>query len=67
MASLLLTQLTTKAALDDAIRITKDQVVVLRFGRATDIVCMQQDDIVRLSIVRLFAIQDNPRLTQLFV
>lgn len=48
MASLLLTQLTTKAALDDAIRLTKDQVVVLRFGRAADIVCMQQDDIVRL-------------------
>ncbi|GAB9477455.1 hypothetical protein Gpo141_00014532, partial [Globisporangium polare] len=43
---LLLTQLTTKAALDDAIRLTKDQVAVLRFGRAADIVCMQQDDIL---------------------
>jgi hypothetical protein len=48
MASLLLEQLASKAAVDDAIRLTKDKVVVLRFGRATDLVCMQQDNIVRL-------------------
>lgn len=51
MAALLLPQLATKAALDDAIRSTKDKVLVLRFGRATDIVCMQQDDIVRLCVL----------------
>ncbi|TYZ63729.1 hypothetical protein PybrP1_003698 [[Pythium] brassicae (nom. inval.)] len=43
---LLLPQLETKAAVDDAIRCTKDKVLVLRFGRATDLVCMQQDDIL---------------------
>lgn len=48
MASLLLEQLTTKAAVDDAIRLTKDKVVVLRFGRAADLVCMQHDDVVSL-------------------
>lgn len=47
MASLLLEQLTNKAAVDDAIRLTQDKVVVLRFGRAADVVCMQQDDVVR--------------------
>lgn len=47
LAELLLPQLETKAALDDAIRGTKDKVLVLRFGRAADLVCMQQDDIVR--------------------
>lgn len=48
MASLLLEHLASKAAVDDAIRLTKDKVVVLRFGRSTDLVCMQQDDIVRV-------------------
>lgn len=47
MASLMLTQLGSKLEIDDAIRGTKDKVVVLRFGRASDLVCMQQDDIVR--------------------
>jgi hypothetical protein len=47
MASLLLERLSTKAAVDDAIRSTKDKVLVLRFGRENDLVCMQQDDIVR--------------------
>ncbi|TMW63343.1 hypothetical protein Poli38472_002284 [Pythium oligandrum] len=46
MASLLLEQLTTKAAIDDAIRSTKDKVLILRFGRASDLVCMQQDDVL---------------------
>ncbi|KAF1330060.1 Thioredoxin-like protein 4b, partial [Globisporangium splendens] len=38
--------LTTKVALDAAIQGTKDKVLVLRFGRAADIVCMQQDDVL---------------------
>ncbi|KAJ0409771.1 hypothetical protein ATCC90586_001084 [Pythium insidiosum] len=46
MASLLLESLRTKAAIDDAIRHTKDKVLVLRFGRASDLVCMQQDDVL---------------------
>uniref|UniRef100_K3WKC1 Thioredoxin-like protein 4B n=1 Tax=Globisporangium ultimum (strain ATCC 200006 / CBS 805.95 / DAOM BR144) TaxID=431595 RepID=K3WKC1_GLOUD len=46
MAALLLSQLTTKAALDAAIQGTKDKVLVLRFGRAADIACMQQDDVL---------------------
>ncbi|POM57376.1 Hypothetical protein PHPALM_38121 [Phytophthora palmivora] len=46
MASLLLEQLTSKVAVDDAIRGTKDRVLVLRFGRASDAVCLQQDDIL---------------------
>ncbi|ETL42771.1 hypothetical protein L916_06562, partial [Phytophthora nicotianae] len=36
MASFLLEQLSTKVAVDDAIRGTKDRVLVLRFGRASD-------------------------------
>ncbi|GLE10373.1 hypothetical protein PINS_up022474 [Pythium insidiosum] len=52
MASLLLETLRTKAAIDDAIRHTKDKVLVLRFGRASDLVCMQQDDLV-MSAFRL--------------
>ncbi|RLN78656.1 hypothetical protein BBJ28_00019402, partial [Nothophytophthora sp. Chile5] len=47
MASLLLERLATKAAVDDAIRNTKDRVLVLRFGHAADSSCLQQDDIVR--------------------
>ncbi|KAG2917103.1 hypothetical protein PC118_g6414 [Phytophthora cactorum] len=46
MASLLLEQLSTKSAVDDAIRGTKDRVLVLRFGRASDTVCLQQDHIL---------------------
>ncbi|EGZ23585.1 hypothetical protein PHYSODRAFT_324774 [Phytophthora sojae] len=46
MASLLLEQLASKAAVDAAIRGTKDRVLVLRFGRASDTVCLQQDDIL---------------------
>ncbi|DBA02346.1 TPA: hypothetical protein N0F65_007165, partial [Lagenidium giganteum] len=46
MASLLLTELRTKAEVDEAIRGTKDQVLVLRFGRMTDTVCMQMDDVL---------------------
>lgn len=44
--ALLLEHLTSKAAIDDAIRHTKDKVLILRFGRASDIGCMQQDYIV---------------------
>ncbi|KAI9921928.1 hypothetical protein PsorP6_002740 [Peronosclerospora sorghi] len=44
--SLLLQQLESKSAVDDAIRETQDRVLVLRFGRSTEISCMQQDEIL---------------------
>ncbi|KAL3668212.1 Thioredoxin-like protein 4B [Phytophthora oleae] len=46
MASLLLEHLKSKTAVDDAIRSAKDRVLVLRFGRASDVVCLQQDDVL---------------------
>jgi hypothetical protein len=44
--SYLLTQLSTKKEIDEVILNTVDKVLVLRFGRAADSVCMQQDEIV---------------------
>ncbi|KAJ3039609.1 Thioredoxin-like protein 4B [Rhizophlyctis rosea] len=41
--SYILPSLSTKQDIDNAIRQTQDRVVVLRFGRATDTACMQQD------------------------
>lgn len=46
--SYLLQSLNTKQELDNAIVNTIDKVLVLRFGRETDMVCMQLDDIVCL-------------------
>lgn len=46
MASLFLKKLETKVAIDEVIRNTKQKVVVMRFGRSGDIVCMQMDEIV---------------------
>ncbi|KAK3753804.1 hypothetical protein QZH41_018460 [Actinostola sp. cb2023] len=45
--SYLLTGLKHKKEVDNAIKSTEDKVLVLRFGRETDTVCMQLDDIVR--------------------
>ena len=36
----------TKKDIDGAIKGTEDKVLVLRFGRESDIVCMQLDEIV---------------------
>ena len=47
--SYLLETLTRKQEVDKHIRDTLDKVLVLRFGRATDIVCMQLDEIVIFS------------------
>lgn len=44
--SLLLRKLTTKRDIDKAIRSTEDLVLVLRFGRESDLTCMQLDEIV---------------------
>ncbi|QCE07836.1 U5 snRNP protein [Vigna unguiculata] len=42
----LLTTLSKKIEVDTIIRDTFDKVVVLRFGRASDLTCLQQDHIL---------------------
>lgn len=44
--SYVLPRLETKKDIDGAIKGTEDKVLVLRFGRESDIVCMQLDEIV---------------------
>ncbi len=46
--SFLLPKLSSKKALDEAIKTTEDLVLVLRFGRDTDSTCLQLDDIVSI-------------------
>jgi hypothetical protein len=45
--SYVLTTLTKKREVDTIIRDTIDKVLVLRFGRASDAVCLHLDDVVR--------------------
>ncbi|KAI0528918.1 hypothetical protein KFK09_001462 [Dendrobium nobile] len=47
--SFLLNTLTTKREVDTAIRDTLDKVLVLRFGHASEPVCLQLDDILAKS------------------
>ena len=51
--SYVLPRLESKKDIDGAIKSTEDKVLVLRFGRATDLVCMQLDEIVGASHVNL--------------
>lgn len=44
--SYVLPRLETKKEVDDAIKSTEDKVLVLRFGREADSVCLQLDAIV---------------------
>jgi len=44
--SYLLKTLASKEEVDEAIRSTEDVVVVLRFGKESDLTCMQLDEIV---------------------
>ncbi|PIK62759.1 putative thioredoxin-like protein 4B-like [Apostichopus japonicus] len=44
--SLFLPKLDTKKEVDQAIKTVEDKVLVLRFGRDTDSVCMQLDEII---------------------
>lgn len=44
--SFLLPKLTSKTEVDHAIKSTAEKVLVLRFGRDEDPVCLQLDDIV---------------------
>ena len=48
--SYVLPRLETKKDIDGAIKGTEDKVLVLRFGRESDIVCMQLDEIVGVSL-----------------
>ena len=45
--SFLLRKLETKKDIDLAIKTTIDKVLVLRFGRESDAVCLQIDDVVK--------------------
>ncbi|KAK8821221.1 hypothetical protein WA538_005850, partial [Blastocystis sp. DL] len=54
----LLKHLSTKSEIDDVIRNTEDKVVVLRFGKSNDIVCMQQDDILYKSEILVSKMAD---------
>lgn len=45
--SFLLPKLTCKKEVDQAIKSVAEKVLVLRFGRDDDAVCLQLDDIVR--------------------
>lgn len=47
--SFLLTTLTKKSEVDSIIRDTIDKVLVLRFGRSSDTICLQLDDILSKS------------------
>lgn len=47
--SCLLPKLSTKKEIDEVIRSTEDLVLVLRFGRESDLTCMQLDDVVSCS------------------
>ena len=44
--SYLLKKLSSKQEVDDVIRSSEDVVLVLRFGRDSDLTCMQLDEIV---------------------
>ena len=47
--SYVLNRLKSKKEVDSVIKSSEDKVLVLRFGRETDAVCMQLDDIVSTS------------------
>ena len=46
--SYVLPRLMTKKDVDQAIKSTEDRILVLRFGREQDAVCLQLDDIVSI-------------------
>uniref|UniRef100_A0AC11DDZ4 Thioredoxin like 4B n=2 Tax=Caprinae TaxID=9963 RepID=A0AC11DDZ4_SHEEP len=48
--SFLLPKLSSKKAVDQAIKSTAEKVLVLRFGRDEDPVCLQLDDICGSSV-----------------
>lgn len=52
--SFLLPKLSCKKEVDQAIKSVAEKVLVLRFGRDNDAVCLQLDDIVRTFFFFLF-------------
>ena len=52
--SYLLTQLSTKAQVDEVIRKTEDLVLVLRFGKQDDQNCLQLDNIESFNFISSF-------------
>ena len=53
--SFLLRKLETKKDIDIAIKTTINKVLVLRFGRESDAVCLQLDDVVQSFRLHLWA------------
>ncbi|EDO37547.1 predicted protein [Nematostella vectensis] len=72
--SYLLNKLRTKKEVDNAIKSTEDKVLVLRFGREADPVCMQLDDILaktnqalsRMADIYIVDVDEVPAYTQYF-
>ena len=56
--SYILRRLDTKKEVDQAIKTTIDKVLVLRFGKESDTICMQQDDILAKTSSQLFKMAD---------
>ncbi len=61
MSYLSLECLSSKKAVDSAIKGCEDKVLVLRFGRADDPMCMQLDN-----MVRQFVVEGNGQFVWLF-
>lgn len=61
--SFLLPKLTSKKEVDQVIKSTAEKVLVLRFGRDEDAVCLQLDDIVSEFFKQMFFIKNLCILT----
>ncbi|XP_063510024.1 thioredoxin-like protein 4B isoform X3 [Pongo pygmaeus] len=72
--SFLLPKLTSKKEVDQAIKSTAEKVLVLRFGRDEDPVCLQLDDILsktssdlsKMAAIYLVDVDHTPVYTQYF-
>ncbi|XP_023066089.1 thioredoxin-like protein 4B isoform X3 [Piliocolobus tephrosceles] len=72
--SFLLPKLTSKKEVDQAIKSTAEKVLVLRFGRDEDPVCLQLDDILsktssdlsKMAAIYLVDVDQTPVYTQYF-
>eukprot|EP00833_Pecoramyces_ruminatium_P012211 jgi/Orpsp1_1/1186243/evm.model.d7180000049141.1 len=67
-------RLTSKKQINKVIRYTEDKVVVIRFGRVTDPVCMQQDYMLlkaspylsKIADIYIVEVDDVPEYVQYF-
>ncbi|NXX37726.1 TXN4B protein, partial [Tricholaema leucomelas] len=72
--SFLLPKLTCKREVDQAIKTVAEKVLVLRFGRDNDAVCLQLDDILaktahdlsKMAVIYLVDVNEVPVYTQYF-